>query len=62
MTASNDPTPPAIDLDAEECELIRSLIMADPELVLSDDMVMRALCCQATTKSPLAFTAISGVI
>jgi len=43
MTASNDPTPPAIDLDNEERELIRSLIMADPELVLSDDMVMRTL-------------------
>jgi len=43
MTASNDPTPPALTLDTEERELIRSLIMADPELVLSDDMVMRTL-------------------
>jgi adenine-specific DNA glycosylase len=34
---------PAIALDTEERELIRSLILADPELVLSDDMVMRAL-------------------
>jgi uncharacterized protein YigA (DUF484 family) len=34
---------PAINLDTEERELIRSLILADPELVLSDDMVMRAL-------------------
>ena len=43
MTASNDPEPPAIALDAEERELIRSLVMADPELVLSDDLVMRTL-------------------
>lgn len=35
--------PPAISLDTEERELIRALILADPELVLSDDMVMRAL-------------------
>jgi hypothetical protein len=35
--------PPALSLDGEERELIRSLILADPELVLSDDMVMRAL-------------------
>ena len=34
---------PAISLDTEERDLIRSLILADPELVLSDDMVMRAL-------------------
>jgi uncharacterized protein YigA (DUF484 family) len=34
---------PALALDGEERELIRSLILADPELVLSDDMVMRAL-------------------
>jgi uncharacterized protein YigA (DUF484 family) len=40
-TAAGDA--PAIALDAEERELIRSLILADPELVLSDDMVMRAL-------------------
>ena len=33
----------ALSLDPEERELIRSLILADPELVLSDDMVMRAL-------------------
>jgi len=33
----------ALKLDTEECDLIRSLILADPELVLSDDMVMRAL-------------------
>jgi len=33
----------ALKLDTEEQELIRSLILADPELVLSDDMVMRAL-------------------
>jgi hypothetical protein len=37
------PDAPAIALDTEERELIRSLILADPELVLSDDMVMRAL-------------------
>ena len=43
MTVSNDPKAPALSLDTEERELIRSLIMADPELVLSDDMVMRAL-------------------
>ncbi len=45
MTASNDPTAPtpALTLDTEERELIRSLIMADPELVLSDDLVMRTL-------------------
>jgi uncharacterized protein YigA (DUF484 family) len=35
--------PPKLRLDAEERELIRSLLLADPELVLSDDMVMRAL-------------------
>lgn len=33
----------SLSLDAEERELIRSLILADPEIVLSDDMVMRAL-------------------
>lgn len=33
----------ALRLEAEERELIRSLILADPEIVLSDDMVMRAL-------------------
>lgn len=33
----------AVALDAEERDLIRSLILADPELVLSDDQVMRAL-------------------
>ena len=52
MTSSETPNPapdanpapaPAIKLDTEERELIRSLILADPELVLSDDMVMRAL-------------------
>jgi len=48
MTTSETPTAnpaptPTIDLDTEERELIRSLILADPELVLSDDMVMRAL-------------------
>jgi uncharacterized protein YigA (DUF484 family) len=32
-----------LKLDTEERELIRSLLLADPELVLSDDMVMRAL-------------------
>ena len=34
---------PALALDAEERELIRSLILAEPEIVLSDDMVMRTL-------------------
>ncbi len=53
MTAGSTGTPPgasseapaseALSLDAEERELIRSLILADPEIVLSDDMVMRAL-------------------
>ena len=48
MTTSETPdanpaSTPAIKLDTEERELIRSLILADPELVLSDDMVMRAL-------------------
>lgn len=33
----------AVSLDAEERDLIRSLILADPELVLSDDQVLRAL-------------------
>lgn len=33
----------AVALDAEERDLIRSLILADPELVLADDQVMRAL-------------------
>lgn len=32
-----------IHLDAEERELVRSLILADPGIVLGDDMVMRAL-------------------
>ncbi|MBK0400684.1 DUF484 family protein [Limibaculum sp. M0105] len=32
-----------VELDSEERDLIRSLILADPELVLSDDQVMRAL-------------------
>lgn len=32
-----------VALDAEERDLIRSLILAEPELVLSDDQVMRAL-------------------
>jgi len=43
MTGTTDAAAPAISLDTEERELIRSLILADPELVLSDDMVMRAL-------------------
>ena len=42
-TPEEAPGAPAINLDTEERELIRSLILADPELVLSDDMVMRAL-------------------
>lgn len=42
-TPGEEPAPGAIALDTEERELIRSLILADPELVLSDDMVMRAL-------------------
>jgi uncharacterized protein YigA (DUF484 family) len=37
------PEAPALSLDTEERDLIRSLILTDPELVLSDDMVMRAL-------------------
>lgn len=45
QTASDPatPAPASLRLDAEERELIRSLILADPEIVLSDDMVMRAL-------------------
>ena len=44
MTGTTDAAAaPTIALDTEERELIRSLILADPELVLSDDMVMRAL-------------------
>jgi uncharacterized protein YigA (DUF484 family) len=42
-TPGATPAAPALSLDTEERELIRSLILADPELVLSDDMVMRAL-------------------
>jgi uncharacterized protein YigA (DUF484 family) len=42
-SGGEDTGSPAINLDTEERELIRSLILADPELVLSDDMVMRAL-------------------
>ena len=41
--AANEAAAPSLKLDPEERELIRSLIVADPELVLSDDMVMRAL-------------------
>lgn len=33
----------ALHLDAAERDLIRSLILAEPDLVLGDDMVMRAL-------------------
>ena len=33
----------ALQLDADERDLIRSLVMADPRLVLDDDQVMRAL-------------------
>jgi len=43
MAEANTPAGGSIALDSEERELIRSLILADPELVLSDDMVMRAL-------------------
>ncbi|HSF96542.1 MAG TPA: DUF484 family protein [Thermohalobaculum sp.] len=43
QTPGAEGAPGAIALDTEERELIRSLILADPELVLSDDMVMRAL-------------------
>ena len=43
MTSQTEAAAPAITLDTEERDLIRSLILADPELVLSDDMVMRAL-------------------
>lgn len=32
-----------VTLDAEERDLVRSLILSDPELVLADDQVMRAL-------------------
>jgi uncharacterized protein YigA (DUF484 family) len=42
-TAAPEAVPPKLRLDTEERELIRSLLLADPELVLSDDMVMRAL-------------------
>jgi len=42
-TPGETAAPAALALDTEERELIRSLIMADPELVLSDDMVMRTL-------------------
>lgn len=40
---SESPASSGLSLDAEERELIRSLILADPEIVLSDRMVMRAL-------------------
>ncbi|HUS52859.1 MAG TPA: DUF484 family protein [Thermohalobaculum sp.] len=40
---TNDTAATKLRLDTEERELIRSLLLADPELVLSDDMVMRAL-------------------
>lgn len=43
MDTAASPPRPALRLEAEERELIRSLILADPEIVLSDDMVMRAL-------------------
>ena len=47
MTSPQAPTTESaatkLRLDTEERELIRSLLLADPELVLSDDMVMRAL-------------------
>lgn len=43
MTDRGSAAGAGITLDAEERELIRSLILADPDLVLSDDMVMRAL-------------------
>ncbi len=43
MTDARSPAGAGISLDGEERELIRSLILADPDLVLSDDMVMRAL-------------------
>jgi uncharacterized protein YigA (DUF484 family) len=42
-TAAPETAAPKLRLDTEERELIRSLLLADPELVLSDDMVMRAL-------------------
>ena len=35
--------PGGFELNADERDLIRSLIVADPELVLADDQVMRAL-------------------
>jgi hypothetical protein len=41
--AASDSIKAGLKLDNEERELIRSLILADPELVVSDDMVMRAL-------------------
>ena len=43
MKAGETTAGAAVALDAEERDLIRSLILADPELVLSDDQVMRAL-------------------
>jgi len=43
MSTSKNRAPAGIKLDNEERELIRSLVMADPELVLGDDMVMRSL-------------------
>ncbi len=43
MTGAKASEGAGISLDSEERELIRSLILADPEIVLSDDMVMRAL-------------------
>lgn len=34
---------PGVELDGDERDLIRSLILGDPDLVLNDDQVMRAL-------------------
>ncbi|MGF1502382.1 MAG: DUF484 family protein [Paracoccaceae bacterium] len=42
-TAAAEAAPGPISLNAEERELVRSLILADPDLVLGDDQVIRAL-------------------
>lgn len=41
--ATPEKRPPGFELNTDERDLIRSLIVADPQLVLGDDQVMRAL-------------------
>ena len=43
MNGDMGPAGSAFEIDSEERDLIRSLILADPELVLGDDQVMRRL-------------------